>query len=57
MIRSLDTDVGGFLNEIDANIQASRDIMRQFEDATKRISEEDWDDIQLKVGTSLNYLK
>lgn len=52
MVRSLDFDVNGFLNDIDRNLEASRDVFRHFDDVMKVIGEEEWEQIQLKVRKS-----
>ena len=49
MVHSLDYDVNAFLNDLDCDLEVSRDIFRQFDDVMRVISEEDWEILQLKV--------
>lgn len=56
MIRSVDFDVNGFLREIDHSLEASRDIFNNFDNMLRFISDEDWEEIQLKVLHILYFL-
>ena len=49
MVKSLDCNVDGFLNQLDRDLQASRDIFKQFDNIMNVISDEEWENIQLKV--------
>lgn len=54
MVKSLDYDVNRFLSDLDQSLEASRDIFRNFDNALRIISEEEWEAIQLKVKNHLN---
>ncbi|XP_064644606.1 RING finger protein 32-like [Lineus longissimus] len=49
MVKSLDYNINEFFSEIDRNVQASRDVFKQFELASMVMSDEDWDEIQIKA--------
>ena len=50
MIKSIDVDVGRFLQEIEDNVRESRKVFHQWDTAQCIISPQEWDDIQLKVN-------
>jgi hypothetical protein len=52
IIKSCDFDVNLFLTEIDLSLERSRNIFRQFDNAHRVFSDEEWEMIQLKVNTS-----
>jgi hypothetical protein len=54
MVKSLDYNINEFFSEIDRNVQASRDIFKQFELASMVMSDEEWDEIQLKASLKGN---
>lgn len=49
MLRSCDFNIDVFLTEIDENLAASRAIFRNFDATFNIMSEEQWEEIQLKV--------
>lgn len=49
MLRSCDFNIDVFLTEIDENLAASRAIFRNFDATFNIMSEEQWEEVQLKV--------
>lgn len=49
MLRSCDFNIDVFLTEIDENLAASRAIFRNFDVTFNIMSEEQWEEVQLKV--------
>lgn len=49
ILRSCDFNIDVFLTEIDENLAASRAIFRNFDATFNIMSEEQWEEIQLKV--------
>lgn len=56
MIRSYEADVNSFLQELDRELEASRDVFRHFDEVHKIITDEEWESIQLKVLHITAYL-
>jgi len=50
MVRSCDFNVGDFLREMDQSLAASRNVFRDFDARFTTISDEEWENIQLKVS-------
>ena len=49
MVRSCDFNVNEFLQDIDSNLEASRNVFRDFDARFHQITDDEWDQIQLKV--------
>ncbi|KAL3837484.1 hypothetical protein ACJMK2_022838 [Sinanodonta woodiana] len=49
IVRSCDFHVNDFLRDIDQSLAASRDVFRHFDAMFHQISEEEWEEIQLKA--------
>lgn len=49
MLRSCDFNIDVFLTEIDENLAASRAVFRNFDATFNIMTEEQWEEIQLKV--------
>ncbi|CAC5406166.1 RING finger protein 32 [Mytilus coruscus] len=49
IIRSCDFNLNQFLSEIDQSLEASRNVFRSFETSLHRITDDEWDQIQLKA--------
>ncbi|KAL4228549.1 RING finger protein 32 [Mactra antiquata] len=49
MVRSCDFDVNNFLREMDRSLEASRNVFKDFDARFQQLSDEDWEDIQLKA--------
>lgn len=49
MVRSCDFNVGEFLRDIDSNLEASRNVFRDFDARFHQITDDEWDQIQLKA--------
>ena len=50
MVRSLDVDVNGFIDELDQNLAASRSVFSHFDSVMNILTDDDWERIQLKVS-------
>ena len=53
MVRSCDFNVNEFLRDIDSNLEASRNVFRDFDARFHQITDDEWDQIQLKVSYHL----
>ena len=49
MVRSVDCDVNSFLSEIDRSLEASRDVFSHFDNVMHRMSDAEWEAVQLTV--------
>ncbi|BFZ22272.1 hypothetical protein BsWGS_25312 [Bradybaena similaris] len=49
MVKSLDINIGEFMQEIDSSVQRSREIFSQWDAIHNNISTEQWESIQLKA--------
>ena len=48
-MRSCDFNVNEFLRDIDTSLEASRNVFRDFDARFHQITDDEWDQIQLKV--------
>ena len=49
IVRSCDFNVNEFLRDIDTSLEASRNVFRDFDARFHQITDDEWDQIQLKV--------
>ena len=54
MVRSLDHDVSSFIAQLERSVEQSRDVYKQLEAKLMILTDQDWEDVQLKAVERCN---